>query len=399
MHAQCFARTGAVCRRRLASNAAAAAAATADAESKLPADVVQLVEKYGKKDQTPASLQTLLRTGRGELLQRTYSEAERQDTAATELILMQVAGFLRRELPIRLAHRIQDLEEAPLLRDMPSVQAVRDVYVNSFLELIEQPKITCPEEEAAFAARLDSLYQAHSNVLIQMAKGAFELRAAVRNGAIKSTTGRKMKFDEMDQCHNFLDRFYMSRIGMRVLAGQYIALRQPPNENFIGMVCKATSPYDIVSNAVEDAKFMCDRKFGDSPDVIISGRKDLTFSYIPDHLHYILLELLKNALRATVETHGIDADYPPVEVIIADGNENEDVVIKVADEGGGIPRSVIKKIWSYLFTTADPSVQEGMVAFSGEVDHSVDSPARLLVWDTDCPFRDLTQDISAVTLA
>ena len=380
MHTQCFVRTDAAaaaastCRRRLTSNAVAAAAATTDVESKLPADVVQLVEKYGKKDQTPASLQTLLRTGRGELLQRTYSEAERQDTAATELILMQVAGFLRRELPIRLAHRIQDLEEAPLLRDTPSVQAVRDMYVNSFLELIEQPKITCPEEEAAFAARLDSLYQAHSNVLIQMAKGAFELRAAVRNGAIKSTTGRKMKFDEMDQCHNFLDRFYMSRIGIRVLAGQYIALRQPPNENFIGMVCKATSPYDIVSNAVEDAKFMCDRKFGDSPDVIISGRKDLTFSYIPDHLHYILLELLKNALRATVETHGIDADYPPVEVIIADGNENEDVVIKVADEGGGIPRSVIKKIWSYLFTTADPSVQEGMVAFSGEVDHSVDSP-------------------------
>lgn len=347
---------------------------TTELESKLPPDVAEVVQKYVQKTQTPASLQTLLRTGRGELLNKTYRESEMQDTAATELILMQVAGFLRREIPIRLAHRIQDLDQVPLMRDMPSVEAVRDIYINSFTELIEQPKIKNPQQEAEFAIRLETLYEKHSNVLIQMAKGAFELRAAVRNGDIKGTTGRRMKFDEMDTCHSFLDRFYMARIGLRVLAGQYIALRQPPMENFIGMVCKETSPYEIVSNAVEDARFMCDRKFGDSPEVVISGRKDLTFSYIPDHLHYILLELLKNALRATVETHGIDSDYPPVEVIIADGRDNEDVVIKVADIGGGIPRSVIHKIWSYLFTTADPSIQEGLVAFSGEVDHSTDSP-------------------------
>jgi pyruvate dehydrogenase kinase 2/3/4 len=48
-----------------------------------------------------------------------------------------------------------------------------------------------------------------------------------------------------------------------------------------------------------------------------------------------------------------------IKVIIADGSDNEDVVIKVSDEGGGIPRSNVKKIWSYLFTTADPSIQEG----------------------------------------
>ena len=87
-----------------------------------------------------------------------------------------------------------------------------------------------------------------------------------------------------------------------------------------------------------------------------------------------MLELLKNSMRATVDWHGIDANYPPIKVVIADGKDNEDVVIKVSDEGGGIPRSNMKKIWSYLFTTADPSIQEGMVAFNENVDHSVDSP-------------------------
>jgi pyruvate dehydrogenase kinase 2/3/4 len=58
-----------------------------------------------------------------------------------------------------------------------------------------------------------------------------------------------------------------------------------------------------------------------------------------------MLELLKNSMRATVEWHGVDADYPPIKVVIADSDSNEDVVIKVSDEGGGIPRSNTKKIW------------------------------------------------------
>jgi pyruvate dehydrogenase kinase 2/3/4 len=37
------------------------------------------------------------------------------------------------------------------------------------------------------------------------------------------------------------------------------------------------------------------------------------------------------------------------------------VVIKVSDEGGGICRSNVKRIWSYLYTTADSSVLEGML--------------------------------------
>jgi pyruvate dehydrogenase kinase 2/3/4 len=96
--------------------------------------------------------------------------------------------------------------------------------------------------------------------------------------------------------------------------------------------------------------------------------------YVP-FTDYIMLELLKNSMRATVEWHGVDGDFPPIKVVIADGDENEDVVIKVSDEGGGITRSHMQKIWSYLFTTADPAIQEGMVgSTSTQVDHGIDSP-------------------------
>ena len=314
-----------------------------------------------------------MKTGRGELLRKTFKDdhdnVERQ--VESDRILMQVASFVRREMPIRLAHRIQDLDRIPILRDMPSVQAVKGIYINSFLELVDLPKIETKYDEDGFATTLENLYQNHSNVLIQMAQGAYELREAVRQGHIPGKVTGDVEFARMKECHEFLDRFYMTRIGIRVLAGQYLALRGPPLRNYVGMICSQTSPFEIVRYAANDATMMCSRKYGDAPEVVIKGRLDLTFAYIPTHLHYILLELLKNAMRATVEKHGIYAHLPPVVVIIADSPENEDIVIKVADEGGGIPRSQIDKIWSYLFTTADPQIQEGFIAGK---DHSSDSP-------------------------
>jgi len=324
---------------------------------------------------------------------------EDESSEATPLVLLQVASFLRRELPIRLAHRIQDLSRVPLLQDMSSVQQVKELYTTSFLEILSVDKHPPTREgqeewEQKFATILENIYERHSSVLVQMARGAFELRAAIRKGALlggdddgcegegqKTLSDQEIRvgrdaveFELMESTHAFLDRFYISRIGIRVLIGQYLSLRQPPVENYVGIICSKTSPYEIVKRAIDDAAFMCTRKYGDAPEVIITGRLDMTFPYVPTHLHYIMLELLKNSMRATVEYHGIDADYPPIKVVIADGSDNEDVIIKVSDEGGGIPRSNMKRIWSYLFTTADPEIQEGMVAFNENVDHSIDSP-------------------------
>lgn len=58
--------------------------------------------------------------------------------------------------------------------------------------------------------------------------------------------------------------------------------------------------------------------------VTLHGRTDLYFPYVPSHLSYMLLELLKNSMRATVEKHGVD-NMPPIRIVIADGEDNEDV--------------------------------------------------------------------------
>ena len=309
-----------------------------------------------------------METGRGEYLHKTLNKETRDKHAATDLVLMQVAGFLQRELPIRMAHGVADLESIPVLRDRNHVKYVKEAYQQSFDEMMQFPSrdIADLQAEQQFADMIERIYDRHSNVLVQMARGAYEFRQAVREDKGEES------IELENETHKFLDRFYLCRIGIRVLIGQYLALRQPPVENYVGIICSQTSPYEIVKRAIDDAAFMCTRKYGDAPEVIMTGRLDMTFPYVPTHLHYIMLELLKNCMRATVEWH-MDEDFPPIKVVIADGKDNEDIVIKVSDEGGGIPRSNMEKIWSYLFTTADPKVQEGMIGRQA-VDHGTDSP-------------------------
>jgi hypothetical protein len=77
----------------------------------VPDNVAKLINDHAKQPPTSVSLQALMRTGRGEYLDRSFENLAIKEHTATELVLMQVASFLRRELPIRLAHRVQDLEK------------------------------------------------------------------------------------------------------------------------------------------------------------------------------------------------------------------------------------------------------------------------------------------------
>ena len=89
------------------------------------------------------------------------------------------------------------------------------------------------------------------------------------------------------------------------------------------------------------------------PPVQLICPKDLTFAYVPGHLSHICFELIKNSLRASVERFGIENedDFPPIRVVVVEGKE--DITIKLSDEGGGIPRSAIPLIWTYMYTTME----------------------------------------------
>ena len=291
-----------------------------------------------------------------------------------------LAEFLRQELPIRLAHRITDVDSCWQLRHTPALQGVRKLYLDSLRQLVNDfpHPVMGAQEEERFANVLTGLYQKHSGVLVDMARGAYQWREELRSQR-KEEGEEEDTFAAQHECHAFLDRFYLSRTGIRFLAGQYLAARQPPpprtiagdHQSYVGMICRTTRPLTCVQQAIADASLLCRRTYGRSPRVEIVSSTNETFPYIPTYLHYILLELLKNALRATMDAHADKAVIPPVQVVLADGAENEDVVIKIADQGGGIRRSQVDKIWSYLYTTASPQVQKSFVGSDSKVaDHT-----------------------------
>lgn len=113
--------------------------------------------------------------------------------------------------------------------------------------------------------------------------------------------------------------------------------------------------HDIVHESIENARYVCEEHYDmfKGPPVQLICAKDLSFAYVPGHLSHICFELLKNSLRAVVERFGPENEdqFPPIKVIVSEGKE--DITIKISDEGGGIPRSAIPLIWTYMYTTME----------------------------------------------
>src|SRR5436309_5544571 len=80
--------------------------------------------------------------------------------------LLVAAQFLHSELPVRLSHRVRELESLPYgLSEMPSVGIVRDMYIESVHQLIELPRPESADDEEHFNGVIENIKQRHNNVV------------------------------------------------------------------------------------------------------------------------------------------------------------------------------------------------------------------------------------------
>ncbi|KAI4349272.1 hypothetical protein L6164_009881 [Bauhinia variegata] len=296
--------------------------------------LLEEVQKWGCMKQTGISLKYMMEFG----------------STPTDKNLLISAQFLHRELPIRIARRAIELENLPYgLSEKPAVLKVRDWYLDSFRDIRSFPEIKDMNDEKEFTKVIKAIKVRHNNVVPTMALGVKQL---------KKDLDSKIVYQDLDEIHQFLDRFYMSRIGIRMLIGQHVELHNPnPPPHCVGYIHTKMSPVDVVRDAIEDARAICSREYGSSPEVKIYGDPDFTFPYVPSHLHLMAFELVKNSLRAVEERfRDAEEDATPVKIIVADGIE--DVTIKVSDEGGGIPRSGLPRIFTYLYSTANNPLKD-----------------------------------------
>ncbi|KAL3900701.1 MAG: hypothetical protein SGCHY_001158 [Lobulomycetales sp.] len=219
----------------------------------------------------------------------------------------------------------------------PWIKGVFELYRSSFEKLRCFPEITSDDLEARFTATLEDLVIEHQDVTTNLARGFGECGTAYMSQADRT---------------NFLDGMINARIGIRILAENHLALQRPADPEWIGVVHKSFSPAKLITAVGNHCREICNVNYGSSPEFIINGTgAAATFPYIPNHVEYIIMELMKNAMRATVEhsTKTSRMDHPPIEVTIVQGED--DIAIRLRDQGGGIPAPLIPFVFDYSFTT------------------------------------------------
>ena len=55
-----------------------------------------------------------------------------------------------------------------------------------------------------------------------------------------------------------------------------------------GLICTRCAPHEVVTDAIYDARSICMREFGDAPEVNVFGAPNITFAYVPSHLHHMV---------------------------------------------------------------------------------------------------------------
>ncbi|GJP66109.1 hypothetical protein CLOP_g23026 [Closterium sp. NIES-67] len=293
------------------------------------------VERYAALPMTAMTMQHMMQFGEHVLKDPSY--------------LLRQARFVHRELPIRLAKRLMDLQFLPyIVVTNPHIKQVYDSYRRALDLLVALPEVRTQEDNEKFTELLALLVEEHTPLIGVLARG-------VRECSIRPLVGRELNLD------GFLDNMLRSRISRRVVAEQHIALQQK-RPGFIGVICTNMSVREVVEDAVEEATDMCTRTFGCCPEFVLTGDLSTTFAYIPSHLHYMLFEILKNASRAIVEHHTnqsgdpvfSSASFPPVVVTVCSGSN--EVTIKVSDLGGGIPEKLQAKVWRYGYSSVEGDV-------------------------------------------
>lgn len=265
--------------------------------------------------------------------------------AHSEEAHIQHADLLREQVKIRLAHRLEDFLQLPYVVFCNTrFHEVFRLFENSFQVFDEVKPIASMDDAASFAGVIRDQHGAHSELINMMQEGYSELQALLDN-------------IDLDV---FLDKTFITRLGNRVLAEHFLALHGALVNGAgecTGVVHPTCQPAEVLDNLSQRLGQIFYDVYGVEPEVVVEGQLDTELSFIYDHLSFMLQEILKNAIRATIESHQHSGgDLPPVTVEIMKGSF--DVTMKVSDIGGGMRPQHLKDVWRYGCTTAFDSAAE-----------------------------------------
>ncbi|KAJ3722915.1 alpha-ketoacid dehydrogenase kinase N-terminal domain-containing protein [Lentinula raphanica] len=276
------------------------------------------LELYASREPKPMTLRQLVFYGRS-------MDEER---------LVKSANYVRTELPVRIAHRLRDLQKLPyIVVTQEGIAKVYELYWSAFEKFRKYPPITNIKENEAFCEFLGGLLDEHATVIPNLSLGM-------------TLSSPYLPPDDLD---SFMRRMLVSRISRRVLAQHHIALSEiyagkhqhwdssDPTVGIIATGLNVKASIEKCANLLRNQSLEIENSDGNSEapvEVVVEGDVEMRFSYIREHLEYIVFELLKNSMRATRSKHAGSATLPPITATIAAGDNA--VGMRISDQGGGL---------------------------------------------------------------
>ncbi|CAK9068131.1 [Pyruvate dehydrogenase (acetyl-transferring)] kinase [Durusdinium trenchii] len=269
----------------------------------------------------------------------------------------QAANLAYRELPIRYAQRILQIEALPEWQASRELVEVHRLYSENFKD-IRLVELDVKELEP-FTEVIETIKGRMKEVIPMLATAMRNLQWA--DGYSEAAIVQ------------WLDAFFLSRIGTEMLTSQYMASAKPDavalRRRRVGVVDFACDPVNICEQAARHARKLVKQHYDESADVEIvvesgvGGKSSfeiesrIRFPYVPNYLFYIMVELLKNSARATVEAQQENPGQRRP-IVITVGADRREVAIRVWDQAGGIPFHAAEKVWSYMYSTASKAARE-----------------------------------------
>jgi Mitochondrial branched-chain alpha-ketoacid dehydrogenase kinase len=233
------------------------------------------------------------------------------------------AQFLHRELPIRIAQRAIDLLTLPHgLSEAAPIQQVAHYYLQYLVLFQEFPVPTTSDEEERFTELLQGMVLDRTSIPNAVAQGVSTWVAS------NERTEGFLAIDRLQEMEDALYRFFTARVGLRFLTehhilsapkrmqnGSHQRLKEAqspyndvPDSNdknvFLGCIQTDCNPTKEVRKVAEEVARQTKEHFGMCPAIEIvdatRSNKNVNFTYVPHHLHYMVGELIKNSCRATV---------------------------------------------------------------------------------------------------
>jgi len=263
--------------------------------------------------------------------------------------------FCRHELPIRLINILEESNALPISFVPEKIQEIKDKY-NATLEGL-LPFINAEindENIEKFDLEINRIIHRHRYVIEKLGIGIAEFRDNLNLNNPKEVTQAEEKI------HYFLDRFLINRTAAKLLCHQHLqhsaALQNKPYRQ--STRCFQTLEInDIVATVAKRVQDECDAYFKRRVEVELlcwDGEAEaecekIEMVYIQVHLEDIVYNIIKNAMRATIQHNQNQETLPSLKVLISKGPNN--VTIKVSDRGGGGSVEEQQRWGGYLYST------------------------------------------------